>query len=79
MLALLKPLSIICLMRGPLIDRHLCHMAAKFGVLVDGDTFDVCLTVIKKNMSLNIVQQFMRGMVKIYYGLFKTLMRFVIN
>ena len=53
-------------------------MAAEFGVLVDGDTFDVCLTVIK-NMSLNIVQQFMRGMVKIYFGLFKTLIRFVIN
>ena len=26
-------------------------MAAKWGVLVDGDTFDVCLTVIKKHVS----------------------------
>ena len=27
---LLKPISIICL-----VDRHRCHMAAKFGVFVD--------------------------------------------
>ena len=32
-----------------------------------------CLTAIKKNMSLNIAQQFMKEMVKHYFGLLKRL------
>ena len=37
-----------------------------------------CLTSIK-NMSLNIAQQFMKEMVKIYFGLLKIQVKFLIN
>ena len=37
-----------------------------------------CLTAIK-TMSLNIAQQFMKEMVKIYFGLLKIQMKFLIN
>ena len=35
-----------------------------------------CLTVIKKNMSLNSAQQFMKEMVKNYFGLLKIQVKF---
>ena len=37
-----------------------------------------CLTAIKTTF-LNIVKQFMRGMVKVYFGLLKNSARFLIN
>ena len=37
-----------------------------------------CLTAIK-TMSLNIAQQFMKEMVKIYFGLLKIQMKYLIN
>ena len=37
-----------------------------------------CLTAIE-TMSLNIAQQFMKEMVKIYFGLFKIQVKFLIN
>ena len=37
-----------------------------------------CLTAIK-TMSLNIAQQFMKGMVTIYFGLLKIQVKFLIN
>ena len=37
-----------------------------------------CLSVIK-NMLCNIVKQFLRGMVKSYFGLLKTQVRFLTN
>ena len=98
-----------------IVDRHRCHMAAKFGLFVDEDhnrlptlywlpklhkrpyksrfianssactttelsiLLTSCLTAIKKTMSLNIAQQFMKEMVKIYFGLLKILVKFLIN
>ena len=40
--------------------------------------FTSCLTAIK-NMSLNIAQQFMKEMVKIYFGILKIQVKFLIN
>ena len=37
-----------------------------------------CLTAIKKHV-INIAQQFMKGMVKIYFGLLKSHVKFLIN
>ena len=97
-----------------IVDRHRCHMAAKFGVFVDEDYSKLptinwllklhkrpyksrlianscsctatelsiflssCLTTIK-NMSLNIAQQFIKGMVENYFGLLEIQVKFLIN
>ena len=89
-----------------IVNRHRCHMAAKFELFVDEDHSKLptlywlpklhkrpyksrfianssactttelsilltsCLTVIK-TMSLNMAQQFMKEMVKLYFGLSK--------
>ena len=97
-----------------IVDRHRCHMAAKFGLFVDDDYSKLptlywlpklhkrpyksrfivnsnactttelsilltpCLTAIKA-ISLNIAQQFMKEMVKIYFGLLKIQVKFLIS
>ena len=38
-----------------------------------------CLTAIKNHMSLNIAQQFVKEMVKNYFGLLKIKVKFLIN
>ena len=94
-----------------IVDRHRCHMAAKFGLFVDEDHSKLltlywlpklhkrpyksrlianssactttelpilltsCLTAIK-SMSVNIAQQFMKEMVKNYFGLLKIQVKF---
>ena len=95
-----------------IVDRHRCHMAAKFGLFVDEDHSKLptlywlpklhkrpyksrfianssactttelsilltsCLTAIKNHV---IKQQFMKEMVKIYFGLLKIQVKFLIN
>ena len=97
-----------------IVDRHQCHMAAKFGLFVDEDHsklptlywlpkfingpinhvlllilvhvqllsflfFSLLGSLRLKNMSLNIAQQFMKEMVKKYFGLLKIPVKFLIN
>ena len=102
-----------------IVDRHRCHMAAKFGLFVDEDHSKLptlywlpklhkrpyksrfignssactttelsilltsCLTLLGslrlKTMSLNIAQQFMEETVKVYFGLLKIQVKFLIN
>ena len=98
-----------------IVDRHRCHMAAKFGLFVDEDHSKLptlywlpklhkrpyksrfianssactttelsilltsCLTAIKNHVIKNIAQQFMKEMLKIYFGLLKIQVKFLIN
>ena len=95
-----------------IVNRHRCHMAAKFGLFVDEDLSKLptlswlpklhkrsyksrfiansseCTTIessifliscLTAMISLNIAQQFMKEMVKIYLGLLQIQVKFLIN
>ena len=63
--------------KGPYKSRFIANSSActttELSILLNS-----CLTAIK-NMSLNIAQQFMKEMVKIYFGLLKFQAKFLIN